>query len=427
MIGCSRLSHSGHGKNETTIEISSSISFVVITLFMVTLLIFSASLAAGATTQSHDLASDTSGISSTQQILGTNLSQQNGSNAATTISFDNQTTNGSTVTVDSVTLSEPGYIALHTSGYATGPAPAEYSIIAVSSRLSAGHHENVTINVSNAPPENPPGLNLTQLNTSQTLAVTVHQDTNGNQRFDFVQSTGSDDGPFVVSGDVVSDIARARVPTSSSQTVSVTFRNQTLRNNTLTVAQAHLPRGGFLIAHNASFQRTGDAVTSAVGLSRYLPPGNYTTITLRILPNTLDETQIVTIRPSLDTNGNQQYDYVTSNGFQDVAYEHNSEVVTAPAVVRVPSSQQATHTPAATQQPTMNPQLGTSTKDQTNLSIQTDVTTPTASSSSSPQDSKEGNKGTGSENLLDRLGIEGLIVILLAIAVVVLLIIWRSR
>jgi hypothetical protein len=340
---------------------------------------------------------------------GSNTTQQNTSNTTSTVIFKNQTSNGSTVTIQSVTLSEPGYIAVHSSGYATGPAPAAYSIIAVSERLSAGHHQNVTINISNVPPGNPPGLNRSRLNTTQTLAVTIHKDTNGNQQFDFVQSAGGSDVAFAVNGDVVSDSARVRVPTPPPQTASVVFRNQTFQNNTLTVAKVQLPRGGFLVAHNASYRRTDNAVTSAVGLSRYLPPGNYTNVSVRVLPSALNETQVVTIRPSLDTNDNQQYDYVTSEGFQDVAYETNSEVVVDSAVVRVPSSQQATSTSTQTQTQTRTPTF--------------EMTTPTASATRSstppPQDGGDGsgsfisNLGTG--------GIVGILIIVVAIGGVILI------
>src|SRR5699024_8684530 len=47
--------------------------------------------------------------------------------ANATVSFANQTTNGSTVTVDSVTLSQPGYVALQSSAYADGLTSAEES------------------------------------------------------------------------------------------------------------------------------------------------------------------------------------------------------------------------------------------------------------------------------------------------------------
>ena len=280
---------------------------------------------------------------------------QNGSgqNATTTPSVEirNQTSSGATVTVRRAALSQPGFVAIHTSSYADGLVGPNESIIAVSQRLAAGTHRNVTIDVSHAPPGNAPGLNRSQLNETTTLAATVYGDTNGNVRLDSVRSLGENDTLVTQNGSVVRDAARVRVPSSPRRTASVAFRNQTLQNDTLTVAQARLPRGGFLIAHNESYQRTRDALTSAVAISRYLPPGNYSNVTLSVKQGALDESQTVTIRPSLDTNNNQQYDFVTSDGFQDVAYEtvNHSAVITAPAQVRVPGSSQ--QTPASARSP----------------------------------------------------------------------------
>jgi membrane-bound metal-dependent hydrolase YbcI (DUF457 family) len=279
-----------------------------------------------------------------------NGSDQNGTTPA--VEIRNQTSSGATVTVQRATLSQPGFVAIHTSSYADGLVGPNESIIAVSQRLSAGTHHNVTIDVSHAPPGNAPGLNRSQLNETTTLAATVYGDTNDNVRLNSVRSLGENDTLVTQNGSVVRDSARVRVPSPPRRTASVAFRNQTLQNDTLTVAKARLPRGGFLIAHNESYQRTGDALTSAVAISRYLPPGNHSNVTLSVAQGALTESQTVTIRPSLDTNNNQQYDFVTSDGFQDVAYEtvNRSGVITDPAQVRVPGSGQ--QTPVTARSPT---------------------------------------------------------------------------
>jgi hypothetical protein len=280
---------------------------------------------------------------------------QNTTSTNASVSISNQTTNGSTVTVQSVTLAQPGYVAIHTSAYATGPAPADVSVIAVSQRLSAGHHQNVTIDISNAPPGNAPGLNQSQLNETQTLAAAVYADTNGNHRYDYVRSFGRNDTLITNNGSPVHDAARVRVPSPPQPTASVIFRNQTLHNRTLVVERARLPDGGYLVAHNASYQRGGNPVTSVVGVSKYLAPGNHTTITIDVSKTALARTQTVTVRPARDTNDNQRYDYVRSQGFRDVAYEtrNHSATIADPARIRVPVSQQAT--PAQTTSPTAEP------------------------------------------------------------------------
>ena len=260
------------------------------------------------------------------------------------VEFANQTTNGSTVTVQSVTLSQPGFVTVHTSAYTDDLVGAAESVIVVSRCLPAGQYRSLTLNVSNAPPGNPSGLNRSRLNGSQRLTVTLAADTNENRRYDYVRSFSETDSLVTSNGSVVRDSARVHVPTPPPQTASVVFRNQTLQNHTLTVSKVRLPRGGFVIAHNASYRQRGNAVTSAVALSRYLPPGTYTNVTLRVAPGAITRTQVVTVRPSLDTNVNQQYDFVRSDGFRDVAYEtvNRSEVITASARVHVPVPERAT-------------------------------------------------------------------------------------
>ena len=260
------------------------------------------------------------------------------------VEFANQTTNGSTVTVQSVTLSQPGFVAVHTSAYTDGLVGAAESVIAVSRYLPASQYRNLTLDISNAPPGNPHGLNRSRLNSSQRLTVTLTADTNANRRYDYMRSFSETDTLVTSNGSVVRDLARVHVPKPSPQTASVVFRNQTLQNHTLTVSKARLPRGGFVIVHNASYRWTGDAVRSAVALSRYLSPGTYTNVSLRVVPGALAQTQVVTVRPSLDTNDNQQYDFVRSGGFRDVAYEtvNRSGVITVSARVRVPAPEHAT-------------------------------------------------------------------------------------
>jgi Cu/Zn superoxide dismutase len=309
------------------------------------------------------------GVSQAQDQIQTQthvqISDQAQNQSEPAIEIANQTTNGSVVTVQSVTLSQPGYVALHTDAYADGLVGPSESVIAISQYLSAGTHHNVTITISHAPPGNYPGLNRSRLNNSQQLVAEVYADSNGNHRFDFVQSLGENDTLVMYNGSVVKDSAYVRVPSPPPQTASVVFRNQTLQNNTLVVARARLPQGGFLVAHSAEYRRTGDPLTSTVGLSRYLPPGTYTNVSIQLLSGSISNTQIVTIRPSLDTNNNRQYDYVQSEGFKDVAYEmiNRSGVIADSALVRVPGSSQSTptQTPSTVQPRTQTPTTNSGT------------------------------------------------------------------
>ncbi|HET7323324.1 MAG TPA: metal-dependent hydrolase [Halococcus sp.] len=336
------------------------------------------------------------GTNSSENATATSVNQSRAS-----VGFQNQTTNGSTVTLKKVVLPKNGFVAIHTSEYTGGPAPAAYSVIAVSQHLPSGVHHNVTIDISHAPPNNPPGLNRTKLNHSQSLSAVVYRDSDDDHQFDFVSTYGENDSAFTKNGSVVHDSARVRVPEPEPQTASVIFRNQTLQNSTVVIEKARLPRGGFLVVLNESYQRTGDPLTSVVGSSRYLSPGNHTNVSIQLRPGAIGQTQVVTVMPSLDTNGDHRYDYVASSGFRDVAYEtlNHSGIITDTALVRVPGSEQLTRTPGQT----------------TTVSVTgTASTAPTATRAPSTAVSR----GESESGLFDSLGITGIAAILVVVVVV---------
>jgi membrane-bound metal-dependent hydrolase YbcI (DUF457 family) len=279
-----------------------------------------------------------------------------GNQTTASVVFTNQTTNGSTVTIERVTLPDNGFVAVHTGGYATGPAPATGSVIAVSQHLSAGTHRNVTINISHAPPSNAPGLNRTRLNESQTLAAVAYQDTNDNHRFDFVSSFGKQDRPFTANGSTVKDSARISAPTPPRQTASVVFHNQTLGDASVTVASARLPKGGFLVIHNESYLSPENAtLESAVGVTAYLESGKHSSVRVPLLEGAVTTNQTLVAVVYRDTNGNQRYDYIASSGFRDVAYlnrtSNQTVVVNDTAAITVESTETPTATPTATTTP----------------------------------------------------------------------------
>lgn len=319
-----------------------------------------------------------------------------------TVTLANQSSNGSVVTIRNATLPEGGFIALHDSEY-LGRAPADLTVIAISEYLSPGQHQNVTIDISNAPPGNYPGLNTTQLNTTQTVVAALYTDSNANQQFDYVSSNNEQDPAIRVDRNAISDFGRVRVDQPERERASAVFRNQTLENNTLVVSRARLPDGGFLTVQNETYQRTADPLTSTVGLSEYLSPGNHTNVTIEVLPGALNQSQTVTLRLAMDTNNNQQYDYIVSNGFNDTGYPtaNRSKVVTETAQVRVPSVQpipgQARNQTSANGTATPISDTPTTTPEPTLLPA---TTTPTTTGTITPESTTApGNTGDSGGSL----------------------------
>nr|WP_254809396.1 CARDB domain-containing protein [Natronosalvus amylolyticus] len=113
---------------------------------------------------------------------------------AASVTFSDQTTDGTTVVVDEVTMDEGGFVTIHDSSLLVGNVIE--SVIGVSEYLEAGTHENVEIELDEP------------LEESETLIAMPHLDTNDNQEYDFVETEGEEDGPYVdEDGEPVTDDA----------------------------------------------------------------------------------------------------------------------------------------------------------------------------------------------------------------------------
>jgi len=105
-----------------------------------------------------------------------------------TVTFGNQSSDGSAVVVNETTLPEGGFVVIHLADNVTASSyedPENVSVgpvIGNSTYLDAGTHENVTIE-----------LNRT-VNESQPLVAMPHQDTNDNEVYDFPEA----DDPYAI-------------------------------------------------------------------------------------------------------------------------------------------------------------------------------------------------------------------------------------
>ena len=186
------------------------------------------------------------------------------------VEFNNVTTDGETVTVDSVTAPEGGFVAIHNLSLQDGNTLG--SVIGVSEYVEPGTTEDVEVSLF----EGVDGTEFTQSelrnNTSIPLIAMPHLDTDGDEEYDFVQNNGSSDGPYTANGGALVDQAVVAVGGEESETVSVDFDDQTTGGESVTVDSVTVPEGGFVAVHNASLNQ-GDALGSVVGVSGYLEPG----------------------------------------------------------------------------------------------------------------------------------------------------------
>ncbi|WP_233514219.1 MULTISPECIES: hypothetical protein [unclassified Haloferax] len=244
------------------------------------------------------------------------------------LQFDDQESDGSSVTVASANLSDGGYLAI---------LDENGSVVGATDYLEPGEQENVSVPL------------LESLNESATLTAQAHLDTNDNQTLDFLTSNGTEDGPYTVNGTPVTDDADVTVgeePTPEEPTASLQFDDQESDGSSVTVASANLSEGGYI----AVIDENG----SVVGATDYLEPGEQENVSVPLL-EPLNESATLTAQAHLDTNDNQTLDFLTSNGTEDGPYTVNGTPVTDDADVTVgeePTTEEPTTEEPTTEEPT---------------------------------------------------------------------------
>jgi len=239
------------------------------------------------------------------------------------VAFEPQSSDGTTVVVDRVDLSEGGFVTVHDASLLAGEVTG--SVIGTSEYLEPGVHEDVEVTLDEP------------LRSSQTAYAMPHRDTNGNDEYDFVSSDGEADGPFTQDGNILLDPARVSV------TATVGFSEQSVENRTVTVDSVTLHDGGFVTIHGPSLA-DGDALGSVLGTSDYLGPGTHENVSIE-LDRVPDQDGTFFAMPHRDTNGNEVYDFVTSEGTEDAPYFNaDDQIVLDGAQVTVEGSAEASVT-----------------------------------------------------------------------------------
>jgi PGF-CTERM protein len=220
------------------------------------------------------------------------------------------------VTVDSVTLHNGGFVTLHDSTVLDGAVFD--SVRGTSEYLGPGTHENVSIAIDEVP------------GGEDTFVAMPHFDTNDNEAYDFVTSEGTEDGPYTVAGSP--NVVPSMV--SAAPTASVSISDQTTDGSTVTVGSASLSQGGFVTIHDGSLL-DGATLDSVRGTSEYLDAGMHSDVEVS-LDTPYEEDGTVIAMPHLDTNDNEAYDFVSSEGTDDGPYTNaNGDIVLDDAALTV--------------------------------------------------------------------------------------------
>ena len=156
------------------------------------------------------------------------------------IALANRTTNGTTVTVESVTLPDGGYVGVHRGPYDASNATS--SAIGATGYLDPGSYENVTVTVGAIP-----GVNATESNRTVRLSAVAYRDTDDDRRFQYVSSERAEDEPYVDGGQVsASAVVTVEAPDDEPSTGNATTTpagNATPETNATTTVENATTRG----------------------------------------------------------------------------------------------------------------------------------------------------------------------------------------
>jgi hypothetical protein len=295
------------------------------------------------------------------------------------VQFANQSSDGTTVTVDEATLSDPGYVAFHDVSLFDGEVTG--SVVGVSEYLEPGVTYETDVTLFDVPGAD---FETESLTGTGALVAMPHLETGDDESYDFVSSEGEEDGPFAEAGLPVVDLAfvdatggdegtatgtpdgtgtatdtpdgTATDTDSSSDDegapfATVDFENQAVADDAVTVGEALLSEGGFVALHDARLLG-GELFESVVGVSEYLGPGVH-----RAVEVTLDDPGAITEvpfppapakplvpMPHLDTDDDDSYDFVTSEGADDGPYTAEGQAVVDLGFVTTEGGEAATGT-----------------------------------------------------------------------------------
>lgn len=120
------------------------------------------------------------------------------------VSFADQASDGTTVTVDGVYLPEGGFVVIHDEDPADGDSPTD--VIGASEYLEPGFHNSVEVELDEGE----------ELEADQTVYAALHMDTDDNETFDYTTTAGIEDEPYTRDGSAVSAEAEITVETEDA-------------------------------------------------------------------------------------------------------------------------------------------------------------------------------------------------------------------
>ena len=179
----------------------------------------------------------------------------------------------------------------------------------------------------------------TNSNVSTVTAETATIRATTGQRATGTQSTATDERTTRGENATESTTSAAgSTPPAEPTGIRFTLPSQSSDGSSVIVEAPKLPSGGFLVIHDSRYPDNGFG--SIIGVSEYIPPDSaYRRVEVRLFDvpgRSFEQSQLrasttLYARAALDTNNNQQYDYLATGGAEDVSYLINGSRIAVDA------------------------------------------------------------------------------------------------
>jgi surface glycoprotein (TIGR04207 family)/PGF-CTERM protein len=202
----------------------------------------------------------------------------------------------------------------------------------------------------------------------RTAPATVDADGNFAGEFDFSDISEGQNFTASIQRQSFEDNVETPGTVGELETAGVTISDQefTGQADEIVVDSAFLPEGGFVTIHDGSLL-DGATFDSVRGTSDYLSEGENSDVTVT-LDDPYTESGTAIAMPHQDTNDNQEYDFVSSEGDEDGAYTNaDGEAITDDASVTISTPTETptdTPTDAPTDTATDAPETDTETPEE---------------------------------------------------------------
>lgn len=193
-------------------------------------------------------------------------------------------------------------------------------------------------------PMGPPGNANVKVVQFSLDSDTLHYE--GNTAWDTVMVEGLADS--VAQGGTVQAFVEQFEDGRVTTNATVTFEDQNSADGeTVNVQSVWLPEDGYVAIHSTTTNEEGEvAVGPVIGVSEYFEAGMQSGITVNLFEgveganfdqNSLQEDQVLVAMPHRETNDNEVYEFVSTDGDQDGPFIRNGAPVTTQAEVTVGS------------------------------------------------------------------------------------------